>query len=570
MNNIQSQLRKAEQQSTLIWLVNNVKLPKGMEWDFTDRRWQLDIIEDQSSNIVMRKPTQIGASIMMLGKMLHFADTYQCRAMYTLPRQDDVYDMVNSRLEEMLAESPYLQDKIGSGVDNVRIKRFGQSYLHFSEMSVMPRMNDVDWLCNDEVDLSNPEYLEQVTARLDASKFGVHHRISTPTIHNFGIDNYYQLSDKKEWFVTCPYCSHEQIMDWETNVVNHKGVTKYVCAKCHNPLMPDDIRDGRWIATGAENSPISGYQISQLMVPYITADRLWVQYKTMTTRNFYNYRLGIPYTPTTGNITKEGLYETSFRTQHNHESLGDGYVIGVDQGNNLYIVVGKFENDVLKIVHIEESPFPHGFNRLAELMSRYNAKQVVLDAMPNRHSSYTFANMFNRGRVLTAYFVMINELYTVKENVININKTDAYDALKDAIDKGMIQFYGRPNEFLETSTAVTHLANMRRDAVRQKSQLGGEKVSNIWVATGPDHFADAILYMYMAHDVSSNLTNFRIGNIRPRPAYIPEFGRDKPYQVTERQTLMDEEGFSMELNPYVRKNQRTMLRRKKKNEEFAV
>ena len=195
--------------NTVEWAVTNIQLPKGAKWDFSDRKWQLDILNDTSKKIVCRKPTQVGMSTVFLIKMLHFADENACRLLYTLPRQDDVYDMVNSRLHDIVTESPYVRTAI-SEVDNVRMKKFKKSWLHFIEMSVPPRMLDADWMVNDEVDLSNQNNLQQAVSRLDASKYNTHHQISTPTIEGYGIDALYEISDKKQWFVQCGYCNYRQ------------------------------------------------------------------------------------------------------------------------------------------------------------------------------------------------------------------------------------------------------------------------------------------------------------------------------------------------------------------------
>lgn len=497
-------LKDYENSSQLIWLVNNVKLPKGAAWDFSDRPWQIDIIEDENQYIVTRKPTQIGMSTVMLGKMLYFCDKNQIRAMYSLPRQDDVTDMVYSRLEEIIQESPYIREKM-SGVDNVRMKKFGKSWIHFVEMSVPPRMMDVDFMINDEVDLSNPEHLEQIASRMDASKFGYRHQISTPTIENFGIDVLYKLSDMKEWIVQCAYCSFEQTLDWNVNVIHTKGETKYICAKCGGTLHADDIREGRWIAMGNTKSLLSGYQISHLMVPYINKEKLWIESKTMSQKNFYNFRLGLPFTPSSGSITKNVVMNNCFETRHQKEDASysplDKYIIGADQGNTITYAVGKLVEDRIHIVEVGEIEFSQGFDELAKIMRRFNIVKGVIDALPNHHSvSELIRKQFPHGRALEAYFPPIQDRYKIiDETKININKTDAYDNLLADIVAQKIQFYYdgfRVNE--EVEKAVTHLTNMRRDIVESPNRSTGRITTHIWKNTGPDHYADAIVYMNTA------------------------------------------------------------------------
>lgn len=541
-------LQQYERESELLWLVNNVRLPKGKAWQFEDRTWQVDIIEDKSPQIVCRKPTQIGLSTVMLGKMLYFTDMHQCRAMYTLPRQDDVTDMVYSRLQEIIQESPYVGQRMGD-VDNVRMKRFGKSWIHFAEMSVPPRMMDVDWMCNDEVDLSNQEHLEQAASRMDASDFRYRHQISTPTIENFGIDALFQHTDMKHWVVTCAYCSHEQVMDWGENVIHDKGETYYVCSRCRGPIHADEIREGRWIAFGNTNSDFSGYQISHLMVPYLTPNKLWVESKTMTPKNFYNFRLGLPYTPTSGSITKDLLVNHTLASKHERELISttpsQKYVIGADQGNTITFSVGRVdENGVVHIVLLGEIPFDNGFDELKKIMQRFGIRRGVVDALPNHHSATKLAEAYG-GRVLVAYFSAINEIYRTQDQTkLHINKTDAYDSLLTALVGDKIQFYQDGDRIDEwVNKAMTHLSNMRRDVVQLMNRSTGKTTTHQWKNTGPDHFADAILYMYLAAELSTkdqiSLTVVDLSD----PKLIKDFERES--------TLMDEEFYDPELEQQV-------------------
>lgn len=498
-------LAKYNDKSTLIWAINNIKLPKNMPWSFEDRRWQLDIMDDQSKQIVVRKPTQVGLSTVMLAKMLHFADMHQCRAVITLPRQDDVYDMVNSRLAEIIQESPYIRSKM-VGVDNVRMKRFGKSWLHFVEMSVPPRMMDVDWMLNDEVDLSDMEHLEQAVSRMDASHFGYHHRISTPSIHDYGIDAIYQLSDKKEWFVTCGYCSHEQSLSWFSNVANDGKKTWYKCSRCGNKLHAQDIKEGRWIATGNTNSDISGYQINQLMCTYIDPNKLWLQYKTLAPKNFYNFRLGIPYAQTTGGFDRNSILQTAFVVSYSREDFpnkGAYYVLGCDQGNVLHYVVAEALEGAIRVVNMGTIPFDLGFDELARIMEKYRIRMAVIDGLPNHHSSRALVSNF-KNRAVTAYFNNIDEIYRLKleEQRVVINKTDAYDLLYDRFSRGEVLFYTNDGSLpKEVDTAIFHLTNMRRDAEEQKTKTGGRKTFHVWKSVGQDHYADALVYAAIAADI---------------------------------------------------------------------
>ena len=510
-------IRDYEQVSTFIWTVNNVQLPKDAPWDFSVRRWQIDVLDDTAREIVAMKPTQVGFTTIALCKQLHFAATNSVRTMYTLPRQDDVTDLVNARLQEILLNSPNLRNLVG-GLDNVRVKKLGRSFMHFMEASVMPRMLDVDHLVNDEVDLSNQDYLEQYVARLDASPYGFRYQFSTPTIHDFGVHSLYQRSDQREWVIKCSGCNHEQYLQWDVHMRHRNGKTWYACEKCGKQIGPEEINNGRWVAMNPGSS-IHGYHISQMMVPYIEPDRLYESYKTMSTRNFYNLRLGLPYTATTGAISRSSIMENCFIDRHSRVDVGAGYFLGADQGNEIHVAVGRRSKDgKLQIVHLEVIDFASGFNRLKQLIERYGVKTAVLDALPNRHSAQSVAEAFP-GRVWLAIFSDPGIVYKQQPRdwKVLISKTDSYDKLREAIDSGEIQFYGSPERMdSHVRTAINHLTNMRRDEMVRRSRMGGDKVVAVWKNTGPDHYADAINYLNVAADIGGTSSGFRVLRVGDR------------------------------------------------------
>ena len=479
--------------NTVEWAVTNIQLPKGAKWDFSDRKWQLDILNDTSKKIVCRKPTQVGMSTVFLIKMLHFADENVCRLLYTLPRQDDVYDMVNSRLHDIVTESPYVRTAI-SEVDNVRMKKFKKSWLHFIEMSAPPRMLDVDWMVNDEVDLSNQNNLQQAVSRLDASKYNIHHQISTPTIEGYGIDALYEISDKKQWFVQCGYCNYRQTLDWNINV-EFSSDPHYKCSKCGRKIYPEDIRDGEWVATGSSKSDISGYQISQLMIPSISLKKLIREYRDIDRKTFYNFRLGLPYRHETASFDKmqlESMISSNVLKENQRKEEGT-YVLGCDQGNTLhYCVMRVTKSGTSEVVLFGTT---EDFDDVAKIARRFNITCGVLDALPNHHTAMGIANAIPKIRL--AFFGNAEKIYITKDQRIYINKTDGYDMLLQKCINGEFQFYNSP----ETILAISHLCNMRRDIKTQMSRIGGTLSFHTWDNVGPDHYADSLLYAMIAADI---------------------------------------------------------------------
>lgn len=503
-----------EPASAFIWSTRNIRLPKGAQWDFENRAWQVAIFDDMSPSLAIIKPTQIGMTTLMLCKMFHYAYFNNVRAMYTLPRQDDVYDLVNGRIASMISESPVISERLRD-IDNVRLKTFGNSYLHFMESTVPPRMLDVDLLINDEVDLSNQDHLEQYIARLDASLRPLHWRISTPTIHNFGIHADYKKSTQNVWLVKCPRCNTDQEMTWENNVKTQNGESWYCCAKCERRLLPQDIQAGRWVPT-YPGRDISGYSVSQLMVTSISPDKLYKDYKRMTLKNFYNLRLGLPYTSSSGGFTRTELYDNCIQNTHKHETSGSGYFMGADQGNEIHVLIGKPTARGIEIVHAEVIPIDDGFNRLEELMQLYGIRYAVIDGLPNRHSSANFAKKFGANRVACAFYNQSAEVYKADQRNLSvlINRNMMFDNLYEKIGNRQVLMYGTRNAVTDIARKfVGHLSSIKRDEITTETKLGGQKTEVSWVNTGQDHFAHTLLYLAVAIDVKTSANGFRITEV---------------------------------------------------------
>lgn len=95
-------------------------------------------------------------------------------------------------------------------------------------------------------------------------------KTSTPTVRGQSrIEAEWDLSDKRYWFVLCPYCEHEQRLKWG-QVRFEEGKTEFTTYECENEDCKEQWSDiqrvaavlaGRWIAT-APFKGIRGYHLN--------------------------------------------------------------------------------------------------------------------------------------------------------------------------------------------------------------------------------------------------------------------------------------------------------------------
>lgn len=95
------------------------------------------------------------------------------------------------------------------------------------------------------------------------------------------VQHWWNLSDKRKYFVPCPKCGHKQTLYWSKETVvwdtdpdgtHHPETARYLCEECHEALYDDDINDmvknGEWIATAPFNG-IAGFgELPEFYAPW--------------------------------------------------------------------------------------------------------------------------------------------------------------------------------------------------------------------------------------------------------------------------------------------------------------
>lgn len=534
----------------LTWSIANVDLLDNKRWSLNDRKWIVEPylavspydIErnpvDTPRKMVVRKSTQAGISTLSIAKALHFMSYWDVRVGYMLPRQQDISVFSLTRVDPMIASSPFLKSKLGQP-NSTYTKTIGNSFLYFLEGSVEPRSIPLDMLLLDEVDLSNPDHVGTAINRLDASSWKTTIWLSTPTLPATGIDAVYETSDKRQWVVPCPHCGHRQPMDWEINLriegaANDPTRVYYACASCGKEITIEDIQEGEWVAEQPSRSDeMVGYHISQMMTT--PAPELYAHFRdpNQSLSEFYRKRLGKPYTMAGGSIEREDFLVNCFTEPYLPEKIHDGqstYYMGVDQGNQLQVIVAKLEKGKSnpKVVHIELVPFENGFDRVGQLIRYYKVRRCVIDGDPNRHPIKELQKTFP-GRVLMAdYIEQQRERFLKKIDTnhgptyklpvaVTINRTEGFDDLIKSIKDGLWSLPGDPSNLPpEVETLIDHVSALKRDIEKRKTASGETEVG-VWRKLRADHLAHSWLYLKVGMDMD-HISTFRSAVIGKRKA----------------------------------------------------
>jgi hypothetical protein len=504
--------------SPFLWTITNVVLSDGT-WDFTERKWQIAIMDDPHPRIVSKKSAQVGETMAFICKALWFMHHRRVRVIWTFPRQDDVSEFVPTRFLPLLSGSPRLARYVGREREDPRsqrITKYKDSYIYFQEASVEPRQTPADMVANDEVDRSNLDYLDAFTGRMENSKYKFHYRFSTPTIPGIGIDKMFNdESDQRLWHVRCEHCNYWQSLNWDNNFMIAKDSTPYYgCSKCKRVLSPETIIDGEYVPMFPSRT-VHGYHVSGMMLPLSKPPALmYERFKSTHPKNFYNLVLGETYQQSGKRYDSDIILDACMpedEPSYPHQNRADGATyLGVDQKLVLHAVVAQAILDpntnrtVMRVIHAEKIEYREGrqqWRRLAELMRLYNIRMAVIDGVPEQVLAMDFRNAFP-GKVALKYDPpAMTDLYRYDETEgkLLLERNLNFDGMLDDIHNGLWRFYG-PRRPLDPMVAelIAHLSNLKREEVSRDRRDGSTVSVGVWRHSGADDFAHAMGYARIA------------------------------------------------------------------------
>lgn len=471
---------------------------RGEKLDFYNRPFLLDPLCDMSRFQCYKKAAQgIGMSVTLAIKSLYCAKYRGWSFIHSQPTDEDARNFVKTKVNKMLKANKCFKD-IES--DNIELKQYGGRDIHYqgtgSKSGALSKTVDV--IIQDEKDRSDQAFLKELESRTINSKIKGVWSLSNPSIDGAGVDKDWNESDKKEWFVSCSN-GHAHPLKWPESVdIPNK---RYICSECKVQLTDDQRRRGKWIQTGDPNAKFSGYHMTLLFCPLISAEYVIEQWEDgKNPEYFYNFILGEPYSPGDTKIERHAIVDNW--TPKNLET--GQYFLGVDVGNIKHYVLGS-EKGVMQVGTFTD------WYELDKLLMRFSPTSVM-DAMPENtmahHYKDTYKNFF------ISHFSRDKENNTVirwgegdKEGIVFSDRSRVIDRLVSELLEGKILF-SLPSD-RSFRMLVEHCGDLRR--VKEKDALGIERY--VWDSlTGEDHLFFALLYWYIAKQcASSGSTEYMVG-----------------------------------------------------------
>lgn len=480
-------------------LQHEIKNEGGVPIEFEDHKFLKAIYNDMSPLQCILKAPQVGMTTLQIIKSMYVAKKMGKAIIYTLPTDSDIKDMAGGKVNRIVAQNPVLSTWVKDH-DSVEQKSVGDSIIYYrgtwTQKAAMMVSSDLN--IHDEVDASNADVITQYETRLAAKADGMRWYFSHPSIAGHGVDIYWEQSDKKEWVITCNECNYEQILSWPQSLDMERGV--YICKKCKTNIDDDMRRGGTWRPTS--KGIFSGYHISQLMCPWISAEKI-IQEKNDPKKNeqyFYNYVLGLPYVGSENKITSDVVLKNVV-SEVNEQ--GDRIIIGVDTGLPIHLTCmnkqGAFYYKALGAPSKDYDPY----DELEKLLLRWPTSIIIADQGGDLIGIRKLQAKYP-GRVYLVFYrkdrkskEMIEWGEKEEQGTVRVDRNQYFQWMVEQLrDVGRIRLNGNPEEWAEWAQQFD---NVYREIKVALDKPGKDVATNygaelIWKRNGPDHFCHTLLY----------------------------------------------------------------------------
>ena len=445
---------------------------------------------------------------MAILKTIWLSRNYGINVGYILPTVEMVQKFVGSKVNGLARENPiiasWMKDK-----DSITLKQIDKYFIHYlgAQTDRSAIMLSLDMLVADEYDKAPQEILEIYDSRLQHSRFGYKWVFSNPTIPDFGVDRFWNMSDKRKWHIkhNCGkiYVLDESCIDYEAEV--------YRCPQCREEISDENRRMGEWVATS--EGKWRGYWIPLWINPTIKVDKIAEYKRTKTAEYFANFVAGLPYINATNMLSQQVLESNLVSGQNNQEGR---LIIGIDTGNNLHYVVANKEGlcafgycpSVDENRMGEKRPNYNPWNDIDEFMKDHPRSIAMVDQGGDLIGTQLLREKY-RGRV---FLVMSNKVsksaQTSKwgendeDGKVSIDRNRTIQFLVEEFKEKRFPIYGTLENW---QPYFNHCLNI----YRVKEIIGEENDPQynwqyVWKRKGADHWFMATLYARVGLDRYAN------------------------------------------------------------------
>jgi hypothetical protein len=497
---------------------------RGEPLNFDDFRPLVDLYRSPAPHIVIKSAVQSGKTTYALVDSLAWAAT-GLNTLYVLPKFEIRDVLVANRLAPLLTEVPeYARLHRRGGTDTLSMKHWGKATMRFVGSNSITEFKEypADVLLVDELDWCDQRLLPYAYDRLAASPYGFVREFGNPTLPGVGIDDLYENSDRRHWYLPCPTCGEDAPVDWEHSVVEETASAAQraestsstwrlrdstwtpecgrelacICPGCGNPF--DRLAPGHWVADKPDEAARPpGFLLNRLMSPFVPLEHLWSDFQgalgnDVLLQQFWNSNLGLAYVPLGGKVTTSLVASCVDPGRRSSDSAEDA-VMGVDVGTIIYWEVAIWSGERKVVLAAGTCRM---FEELDQVFAAFRVKACIIDALPEQRKASEFAARHAR-RVWLAFYAGTSDqgrrhwlVHWDDANwAVDVNRTTALGLTLARFQRHLTSL---PNDL--PPDYARHVAALVR--VAGVDVTGNPTVK--YVSTGPDHFAHASTYCEIA------------------------------------------------------------------------
>lgn len=472
------------------WILhNNITTETGKELDFRTHRYLEDPYWDESPYLACLKAGQIGFSTMAILKTIWLAKYRKMDIAYILPTVDMVQKFVGSKVNRMAQQNREIRSLM-SDKDSVNQKQIGENYIYYlgAQTANSAIMISADLLVADEYDKSPQNILEMYDSRLQHSKFGYKWVFSNPTAPDFGVDRFWNLSDKKKWFVHHS-CGKDVLLDEST--IDYE-LEKFICPMCQKEITDDERRLGDWKATAS--GKWSGYWIPLWLNPTMNASKIAEYKRTKTSEYFANFVAGLPFIGG-GNKVSVKTITQCINPKVNDQT--DRVIIGVDTGLPIHYTLANKQGYFYYGKCSDPLTGKDPYEELESLLKRFPASIMVSDQGGDLIGIRKLQSKYP-GRVFLCWYRADQKTQEIirwgegdEYGKVIVDRNRAIQMLIGEMEEKRAVFNGTESDWQDY---ITHWMNIYRvwevDSSGQVDKTKGFK----WERQGADHWVHSTIY----------------------------------------------------------------------------
>lgn len=504
----QDQEQQPEYSDVGAWAAGTPVILEGNAFTFEKHEYLIEPYQDNHPFQVEQKCTQVGCTVKALLKAFYAAryGGYRRAILYYFPTKTDVSEFSKGRAAPLIDDNPSTLGQWIKDTDATHIKRVGNCFVYFRGMKSVAGLKSTpaDEVIFDELDEAPQTSVTKALKRMSHSEFGVVKMLSNPTLPDYGITKEFGETDQRYWLLQCPACGHWNCLEDIFLAVKPPEVPRcfkvrgdrvfLTCEKCEAEL---DKSRGQWVAKRPGITAKRGRHYTQLWSHYVPSASILQEWQTTSNlRDFYNLVVGVAYVESENRLSEDEILALCGTEGMSASEPGPCFM-GVDQGKDLHVVIGKRHwQKAGQVVHLEVY---RDWEDLDRLMKAFNVSRCVVDGLPETRNARAFAER-HPGRVfLNFYQVHQKGKYAWNEKNLTVacNRTESLDASHQELMKGQLVL---PRKSDRVEEYARHCANVAKK-LEEDEETGSKRY--VYIKLGPDHFRHATNYEAMARQYGS-------------------------------------------------------------------